>query len=315
MTSGHDVASGTMTSGALRQAEKPGLVRRLLRWLAVAVGAFVLLIAGALFNNNFSLTHPSRAAFDTQLDTGLEQAIAWIAAHPEVSGTNPPLMFMVADIEKMTGDPRLRSVLAANVQTLTHRYAEAALMPFWLRFVDPHAPLPFVTTGELDRQGFDQRWFAYAVDPEKAHLSDEDLANLFSLTKYVWGARHHQVLGLIMYRDFNGPSPRVDETLRQLCEKEARDQRYDFRLTDAYIQRNAFMLAAGYPDLIRSRWIERIMDDQSADGSWSYSWYGWGRGILEFGRDTPPGHTTIQGAWALALLKYRYPDWIAQHYK
>jgi hypothetical protein len=249
------------------------------------------------------------------LDSGLDHAIAWIAAHPDESGTNPPLMYMVADIEKMTGDPRLRPVLEANVQTLTHRYATAKLMPFWMRFADPHASLPFITTYELSRESFDQRWFAYAIDPEKAHLSDEDLANLFSLTKYVWGARHHQVLGLIMYRDFNGASEKVDDTLRWLCEKEARDQRYDFRVNDSYVQRNAFMLAAGQPDVVRSRWIERILDNQNSDGSWNYSWYGWGRGIAEYGGDVAPGHTTIQGAWATALLKYRYPEWIKEHYR
>ncbi len=307
--------SATESGSGVTASEKPALAGRLLRRAAVGIAALMVLLAVALFNNNFSLTHPSRAAFDSRLDTGLEHAIAWIAAHPEVSGTNPPLMYMVADIEKMTGDPRLRSVLEANMQTLNARYAAARLTPFWKRFADPHTPLPFITTDELSLEGFDQRWFAYAIDPDKAHLSEDDLANLFSLTKYVWGARHHQVLGLIMYRDFNGDNLKVDDTLRRLCEKEARDQTFDFRVTDAYVQRNAFMLAAGQPDLIRSRWIDRILDDQKTDGSWNYLWYGWGRGILEFWGDVPPGHTTIQGAWVLALLKYRYPQWIREHYR
>jgi hypothetical protein len=165
----------------------------------------------------------------------------------------------------------------------------------------------------LRREGFDQRWFAYAIDPNNVYLSPDDLADLFSLTKYNWGARHHQVLGLIMYRDFNGDSPRVDDTLRRLCQKEARDQTYDFRVTDAYVQRNAFMIAAGQAGLVRGRWIERILDNQNADGSWNYCWYGWCRGVAEFGT-VYPGHTTIQGAWALALLKYRCSQWIQEHY-
>lgn len=291
---------------------KPALLVRLLRWAAVGVAVLIVVVAVALFNNNFSLTHRSRAVFNSQLDAGLDHAIDWIAAHPEVSGTNPPLMYMVADIEKMTSDPRLLPVLQANVETLKARYAANPLTPYWLRFADPNAPLPFVTQYDLNRVGFDQRWFAYAIDPNKVHLSDEDLENLFSLTKWVWGARHHQVLGLIMYRNFNGDSPKVDDTLRALCLKEARDQTYDFRVSDAYIQRNAFMLAANQPDLIRSRWIERILDNQTADGSWNYCWYGWCRGVLEFGTKYP-GHTTIQGAWALAQLRYRYPQWIDEH--
>ena len=54
-------------------------------------------------------------------------------------------MYMVADIEKMTGDPRLRPVLAANVETLTPATRNNRLTPFWMRFADPHAPLPFIT--------------------------------------------------------------------------------------------------------------------------------------------------------------------------
>ena len=311
-TSSWNEAAGRRDAEA-RQTANAVLVHRLLAAAAFAVVAFVLLVAFAVLYNNFSLTHRSRAAFNAQLDTELDKAIAWIAVHPEVSGTNAPLMYMVADIEKMTGDPRLRTVLADNVVTLNTRYAQNRLTPFWLRFADPHTPLPFVTTYEMHREGFDQRWFAYAVDPNQAHLSDQDLADLFSLTKWNWGARHHQVLGLIMYRDFNGPTPKVDNTLRQLCQKEARDQTYDFRVSDAYVQRNAFMIAAGQSDLVRSRWIERIMENQNSDGSWNYCWYGWCRGVLEFGT-VYPGHTTIQGAWALALLKYRYPQWIQKHY-
>jgi 4-amino-4-deoxy-L-arabinose transferase-like glycosyltransferase len=307
-----DAASATHDA-SVPLPETRVLVLRFLRWIAAAAVVFILLIAFALVNNNFSLVHRSRSAFDKQLDTELDKSIAWIAAHPEVSGTNPPLMYMVADIEKMTGDPRLPAVLAANVGTLNTRYATYRLTPFWMRFVNPQAPLPFITEYELRSQPLDQRWFSYAISPNQVYLSQEDLGNLFSLTKYSWGARHHQVLGLIMYRDFNGDSPKVDDTLRQLCLKEARDQTYDFRVTDAYVQRNAFMIAAGQSDLVRSRWIERILDNQTADGSWNYCWYGWCRGVAEFGT-VYPGHTTIQAAWGLALLKYRHPEWIQEHY-
>jgi Dolichyl-phosphate-mannose-protein mannosyltransferase len=289
--------------------------RRLLnvRGVAMAFVAFLLMAAFALINNNFSLTHVSHAAFEARLDNSLDQGIAWIAAHPEVSGTNPPLMYMVADIAKMTNDPRLPPVLHVNVQTLHDRYARMLLNPFWERFDNPAVRLPFLAPYQLRGQAPDQRWFAYGIAPDKVTLSDEDMENLFSLTKYVWGARHHQILALIMYRDFNGRSPKVDETLNQLVEKDARDQTYDFRVTDAYIQRNAFILAAGRPDLIRSRWIDRILENQTGDGSWKYCWFGWGRGVLEFGT-IYPGHTTIQAVWALTQLKYRYPQWIAEHY-
>ena len=299
------------TGDSVTSPPKPVVVV-LLRWLASTVAVFVVVVAWALLDK-FSFTHPPRAAFEAKLDKGLDKAIAWIAAHPEVSGTNPPLMYMVSDIEKMTNDPRLLPVLAGNVDTLHSRYAGALLMPFWERFADRTVALPYLQPYQLRGQMFDQKFFVYGIAPDKVRLSDEDMDDLFSLNKYVWGARHHQILALIMYHDFNGYTPRVDDTLNRLVEKDARDQTYDFRVTDAYVQRNAFILAAGRPDLVRSRWIDRIMDNQTPDGSWKYCWYGWCRGVTEFGT-IYPGHTTIQGAWALALLKYRHPEWINEHY-
>src|ERR1035437_2586252 len=163
--------SGMIAAG-MPQPAKPVLMHRLLRWMAIGVVILIALLAFAFLNNNFSLTHRSRAAFNAQVDADLDHAIGWIAAHPDVSGTNPPLMYMVADIEKMTGDPRLRSVLEANKQTLNHRYAASKLTPFWMRFADPHTPLPFMTSYDLSREGSEQRWFAYAIDPNRAHLSE-----------------------------------------------------------------------------------------------------------------------------------------------
>lgn len=150
----------------LRRGDQPKVVRRPLRWTAVGVAVLIVLLAVAVLNNNFSPAHRSRAAFNAQLDASLGHAIA---ANNDVLGVNPPLMYMVADLEKekMTNDPRLRSVLEANTQTLHGRYAASPLTPFWLRFVDPHAPLPFMSTLELRRGGFDQRWFAYAIKPSR----------------------------------------------------------------------------------------------------------------------------------------------------
>jgi hypothetical protein len=151
----------------LWRGDQPKVVRRLLGWTAVGVATLIVLLVVAVLNNNFSPAHRSRAAFNAQLDASLDHAIAWIAANNPTSGVNPPLIYMIADMEKMTNDPRLRSVLEANKQTLNGRYRSSPLTPFWLRFVDPHAPLPFMSTLELRREGFDQRWFAYAIKPSR----------------------------------------------------------------------------------------------------------------------------------------------------
>ena len=76
------------------------------------------------------------------------------------------------------------------------------------------------------------------------------------------------------------------------------------------------LLAAGHPELVKKRWMERLLDRQNPDGSWNYCWYGWCRGIFEFSlTQEDQEHTTVQAAWALYQLKYRYPDWIDQNFK
>jgi hypothetical protein len=183
--------------------------------------------------------------------------------------------------------------------------------------VDPQAPVPMMNlTRAPDQDIFELLWDAYAIAPDRVVISNSQRANMFSPTKYYWGRRHHQLLALVMYRYYNGGYEELNSTINHLAEKVARDAHFDFRVNDSYVQRNAFILGAARPDLIRSRWIERALDYQRPDGSWASCWYGWCRGILEFRfGDYGPDHPTVQAAWAQYMLKYRYPQWIEQHYQ
>ena len=288
--------------------------RRLRTWLLSILALLIAGIAFLLVYNNFSLRSQSRAEFDAQLDRELDKAIDWILRDPRVSQQNPTVMYMVADMESMSHDPRLTKFLDDYRQSIFLLLPRSSIDFTWSRLVNPRAPVPVVTARELEHRSFELRWDAYAIAPDKIQLSREDRADMFSATKYVWGMRQHQLLALVMYRHFNGSTPELDQTMNYLSEKIARDAHYDFRVSDSYIQRTTFVLAAGRPDLIRSRWVERIMANQNADGSWSYCWYGWCRGVLEFNVYNP-GHATVQAAWALTMLKYRYPQWVEEHFK
>ena len=288
--------------------------RRLRTWLLSILALLIAGVAFLLVYNNFSLGSQSRAEFDAQLDRELDKAIDWILKDPRVSQQNPSVMYMVADMESMSHDPRLTKFLDDYRQSIFLLLPRSSIDFTWSRLVNPRAPVPVVTARELEHRSFELRWDAYAIAPDKIQLSQEDRGDMFSATKYVWGTRQHQLLALVIYRHFNGSTPELDQTMNYLSEKIARDAHYDFRVSDSYIQRTTFVLAAGRPDLIRSRWVERIMANQNADGSWSYCWYGWCRGILEF-HVYNPGHATVQAAWALTMLKYRYPQWVEEHFK
>lgn len=303
-----------MSSDSTLQSSTISKRRRPWRWVW---GGFAILAIGLLLillNNNYSCSRESRADFEAQLDGAIARATDWIVANPRAIESNPSLMYMVSDMAKMSRDSRLRALLSEYDVYLNTVAEPKPINAVWHRLVNPEAPIPQLAVSDL-REGFEPRWDAYAIAPDKVELSYADRSDMFSPTKYYWGARHHQLLALVMYRDFNGGSADLNRTINYLSEKIARDAHYDFRVSDSYIQRTAFILAADRPDLIRRRWVERILDYQTLDGSWQYCWYGWCRGVFEFGAPPYPAHTTVQAAWALYMLKYRYADWIKANYR
>ena len=226
-------------------------------------------------------------------------------------------MFMVGDMAEMSGDPRLHSFVESYLASNRVRVPGRPITWYYAHWVDHSVPVPLIPTWEVPYLGWQDRWFAFCTAPDRVVLTAADYADLFSPTKYSWGIRLHlQLIALDIYRHFNGSSAELDSVINPVSEGVARDQYWDFRVNDAYYQRNAYILAAGKPDLIRSRWIERMHDYQHPDGSWSSCWYGWCRGVLEFSLGKgDPGHSTVMAAWALYMLKYRYPQWIEQHYQ
>ena len=88
-----------------------------------------------VLNNNFSLFRPSRATFDAQLDRALDSAINWIDANREVSERNPSIMYMLADMEIMSGDPRVKSLLEDYRKRMASPQSKYDY--YWARIVNP----------------------------------------------------------------------------------------------------------------------------------------------------------------------------------
>ena len=289
--------------------------RLLCSWAWKCAAALLLLLSLAVLNNNYSLRQVPRGEFRDRVDRAVEDSTNWMSGHQEILG-NPSLMFMVSDMAKMSGDPRLRRMLDEYRHSKYVTKSFAPFGPVWAHMVDPQAPVPMMDLTQVpDQDIFELLWDAYAIAPGQVMISNSQRANMFSPTKYYWGRRSHQLLALEMYRYNNGGSEELNSTINHHAEKVARDAHFDFRVNDFYVQRVAFILGAARPDLIQSRWVERILDYQRAVGSWAYCWYGWCRGVSEFGLEGfGPAHPTVQAAWALYMLKYQYPQWIEQHY-
>jgi hypothetical protein len=290
--------------------------RRIVFSLFAAAVVVVLVFAIAVINNNYSVAKRSRAEFTAQLDRAIETSTQWIVSNPENYG-NPPLMFMVGDMAEMSSDPRLQKYVEGYLASNRVHVPGQPMTWYYAHWASPTELVPRIPRSMVPGLGWQNRWFGYASAPDKIVITPEDRADLFSPTKYSWGIRLHlQLIALDMYRRFNGPSPELDRAINPVAAGVANDAYWDFRVNDAYYQRSAFILGAGRPDLIRSRWVERILDYQKPDGSWNYCWHGWCRGVLEFSlSQNDYGHSTVQAAWALYMLKYRYSDWIAKNYR
>jgi hypothetical protein len=278
------------------------------RWFVSLLLLSGMGVAAALLNNNISFLPPSRTAFGAEFERAVQVGTDWIVANPDED--NPALLYMIADMADLSGDHRLRQIVDRylhNPFTGSHTV--------WRRLVDRTAQVLPPSRRELDSYEGYQRWIAHAV--AQVPLSDTERADMFAPNRFMWGSRTHQLFALLLYREHGNRSQALDDLINHLCEKIALEGRWDVRVTDLYLQRIAFILAAGRPELIKRRWVERAMASQKQDGGWIASWYGWGPRLFEYSFRQPAtnSHTTVQGVWVLYLLKYRFPTWIEQTFK
>jgi|ERR1022692_4503414 hypothetical protein len=296
-----------------------------LRRIATSVAILLALaLAVALVNNNASIRRPSRAEFVGSLDQTLARSTDWaLSQYPKTAtGTvstpegrylvsNSATAHMVVDCASLSSDPRMKELASSFVDAWK---VEASVFG---RMVDP--AMPANAPSEKDLRGLEeyQRWTLYGAAPHDVPLSPHELEDMFSADKYRTGKATHQLFALYFYRKSKGSTPELDRIMQEIEERIAGEAAIDFRVTDLYLQRLAFLLAAGRPDLIRSRWVERALAAQQMDGGWLESWHGWNRTPYRFSfrEEQPSAHATAQGMWIACMLKYRYPEWIARNYK
>jgi hypothetical protein len=299
-----------------------GWLRRFFVGLTAALVALGLAAGLLILNNNMSLSRQNRADFMIGLDRSLAASAGWTIDQfrPDNSGkvvitglgkefaSNPALVHMLVDCAAMSNDPQLRDLVSKIVAVYRSK-------PMLLgKLVDPTIDGPPVNSPELFEY---QRWFSHAVAPAAFPLSPAEQADMLSPDKFTMYDATHQLFALDLDRKFNGDTPELRSVIDRLAERIAGEATLDFRVSDLYLQRVAFLLAAGRPDLVKPRWVERALNMQQNDGGWRYTWHGWGPGLLDytFGGGRSIAHSTAQGIWLTNMLKYRYPDWIDRHYK
>ena len=294
---------------------------RSLRRRGIVVFALLAILAAslALVNNNFSIAPLSRAEFLKRLNVAMTASTDWIVAAAEGSEAipetptvlldNPFLMHMVSDSARLSHNERLESLVALYFRVHTDPTA-------WGRLIDPACRCSRPVS---DRDKTDDyfRWTLSAVAPNEYALSADDRANMFAPDKFRTGHATHQLFALYFDRLHNGSTPDRDRLIRHISLRIASEAAIDFRVTDLYLQRIAFLLAAGQQDLVKRRWVERALAAQQPDGGWLFTWHGWEPRPYRFGfpEESSTSHPTAQGLWMVYVLKYRYPEWIDRNYR
>jgi hypothetical protein len=256
-----------------------------------------------------------------KLDNAMKSSRDWVLAvgDPTALRTNEQaaellqnaaLMHMVAECGRASGDQRLQRLAALYFRVHPKPY-------WWGRLVDPNCRFERPSASYLPTAEDYQAWFLYAVAPTEYPLSAEAMANMFSPDKYRTGRATHQLFALYLYRNHNGATPDLDRLIRRISVRIALEASIDFRVTDLYLQRIAFLLAAGQPDLVKRRWVERALAAQQPNGGWLLSWYGWQPGPFRFrfAEASSESHPTVQGMWMAYMLRYRYRQWIETNYQ
>jgi len=299
-----------------------------LGWLwRICLAAIALLVLGtglAILNNNFSTSRRSRAEFVNSLDRSLAASTdwtmdqytwengrgVWASYEGRMFASNSALAHMLVDCAATSGNSRLQHL------AVEFAAAHRANPVTWAKMVDPTIathPLSDSESAELVEY---QRWLLYGISPSEAPLSTADMENMFSPDKYRTGKATHQLLALYLYRRFNGDNPTLQRVMNHVEERIAAEAALDFRVTDLYLQRIAFLLAAGRPDLVEPRWAERALAAQQSDGGWYYNWHGWAPTPYRYSisDEHSIAHATAQGMWVACMLRYRYPEWIDKNY-
>ena len=114
---------------------------------------------------------------------------------------------------------------------------------------------------------------------------------------------------MIYLRERTTNNTSLNGLIEHLSDRIAKELNLNIAVVDIYIQKVAFVLKAGFPEKIRMRWIERIIENQHYDDGWNDRWFCFTsqrRPMLKLHTVPTDRHATIQALWLLYQVKYRY---------
>ena len=246
--------------------------------------------------------------FARKLDISLKNATIWVKTHREdiIKGGNIALIKMIQDADSVCADPEFSSLVDEFMAILSRPDC-------WKAMLDMKRSVNYFDINQtITKEIIDNKWALYAIAPGKAKLSEKQLDEFYDGD--LWQGRQltHQLWALCLLCEHRPADERIEHLMEHICDRLANELKFDMAVVDVYIQKNAFIIKAGYPDKINRRWIERIIENQQDDGGWNDRWLCF-RSYTDSRRPVftsyPPSnqHATVQALWLLYQVQHRYP--------
>jgi hypothetical protein len=290
-------------------------VGKILRASCTAM-ALLLLAYGVLYwQNNRPAPLPSAAI----VNTSWENSVEWLMAHREqiLEDHNPILWWMLGESVAITGDPRLSKLFREYREDYARNYPndiwEVIFTPGLYRGT---AFRPSVYHALDDYQQYMVYTAAcsadMAEDPLIAAQNNPDFC-LHGIQLTRPACTTHQLMGFRLAQRSGCGFTELDTAAVQLKRTIRNQLSLDPRVVDVYIQRVLMLVESDDRDEVSPRWLQRIVEAQLPDGSWSDEQplvpLGGDRYLtftrIGFGIGTPQGtfHASVQGMWLMSLLR------------
>lgn len=287
------------------------MLRKLL-FILLGIGLVVTsLFAVGVYRNNLDQAWPQ----DEVVQQSMDAVIEWLEANDEyvLSQYNSALWHMLLRAGEISGDPRLTSFYKRYQETVLKRYPRNIWTPYFEDWYKPAVP----SIEEMPTLRPYQLFLVYALSCDEK-LGQEKII-LEQLNKDYCSFHYlqtrcvtHQQMGVVQIERRNCvDTGTLKDDLAKIIEDELR---WDFRVTDSYLQRIMMLFESGNSHRIKPVWIHRILAAQQEDGGWSDFHPLLEMGSLQLGtRSTSLGkgprksdiHATAQAVLILAHLQNR----------
>ncbi len=278
---------------------------------------FLIVIGIAYFSyqyyaNNKAADWPDRQSLQNSFD----ESIQWLSnRYPDIKNThNPALWWMLKEATDINDNKKLADIFQQYKTEYLDANPTNIWTPYFRKFYRPLVP----EISTFNRYSPYQTFFIYALSCNKALaqepiIQDQLHANFCSMHYLSPRCVTHQLMAVhLMQERYCGDNQQLETLANALQSIIVDELTYDFRVTDAYLQRVLMLAQSENFAAIKPVWIQRILAAQNDDGGWDDAYpvlslsdtkvIGWSSTLPGLISTKSNFHATAQGIWLMALL-------------